>query len=120
MTNSLRAKISKLRHDRNITEEEYQELISKLDGHDKQIKAEAIDEFTIDIINRINFEDKWLFICKSNNADTNIMFSALRNFVKNRAEQLKEQSNKQYLCPEGYDKRIVSCDKCEIPFCDYR
>ena len=46
MANSLRAKISKLRHDGNISNAEYQELIKKLDGHDKQIRAEAIDEFT--------------------------------------------------------------------------
>lgn len=44
MANSLRAKINKLRHDREITEKEHQEIISKLDGHDKQIRAYAIDE----------------------------------------------------------------------------
>ena len=49
----------------------------------------AIDDFAADIINKINFEDKWLFDCKSNNADTNIAFSALRTFVNERAEQLK-------------------------------
>lgn len=62
----------------------------------KQLKKnnnEAIDEFTTDIINKINFEDKWLFCCKSDNADTNIAFGALRSFVKERAEQLKEQHN---------------------------
>lgn len=45
MANSLRAKLSKLRHDRNITDAEYQELIKKLDGHDREIKNKAIDEF---------------------------------------------------------------------------
>ena len=49
----------------------------------------GIDDFLTDIINKINFEDKWLFDCKSNNADTNIAFSALRTFVNERAEQLK-------------------------------
>lgn len=49
----------------------------------------AIDDFATDIINKINFEDKWLFECKSNNADTNIVFSALRTFINERAEQLK-------------------------------
>lgn len=44
MTNSLRAKLSKLRHVRNITEEEYKILINKLDGHDKQIREKTIDE----------------------------------------------------------------------------
>lgn len=44
MANSLRAKLSKLRHDGHITEEEYQAFIKKLDGHDKQIRAAGIDE----------------------------------------------------------------------------
>lgn len=68
---------------------------------DRYIKAEevkyllkceinkAIDDFSTDIINKISFEDKWLFDCKSNNADTNIAFSALRTFINERAEQLK-------------------------------
>lgn len=55
----------------------------------KRQRADAIDEFVEDIINKINFEEKWLLDCKSNNADTNIMFSALRTFVKN----LKERNN---------------------------
>lgn len=54
-------------------------------------RAEAIDEFAEDIINKINFEEKLLLDCKSNNADTNIMFSGLRTFVKN----LKEHNNGQ-------------------------
>ena len=62
-------------------------------NHDKEITISehnrAIDDFLTDIINKINFEDKWLFDCKSNNADTNIAFSALRTFVNERAEQLK-------------------------------
>lgn len=45
MANSLRAKLSKLRHDGKITDNEYQKLIKKLDGHDKQIRADAIDDF---------------------------------------------------------------------------
>lgn len=38
----------------------------------------------------------------------------------NKFDKLKEQDNEQHLCPGGYDKRKVSCDNCEIPFCDYR
>ena len=37
MPNSLRTKISSLRYKGKITEEEYKDLISKLDGHDKVI-----------------------------------------------------------------------------------
>lgn len=54
-------------------------------------RTDAIDEFKTDIINKIDFEEKWLMNCKSNNADTNIVFSALKTFANNRAEQLKEQ-----------------------------
>ena len=56
---------------------------------EKQIRVKAIDDFLTDIINKINFEDKWLFDCKSNNADTNIAFSALITFINELAEQLK-------------------------------
>lgn len=65
--------------------------------HDEEIYNIAIDDFLTDIINKINFEDKWLFDCKSNNANTDIAFSALRTFVNERAEQLKadgENDNK--------------------------
>lgn len=45
MPGSLRCKLSKLRHKGQITAEEYEELIKKLDGHDKEIRNKAIDEF---------------------------------------------------------------------------
>lgn len=56
------------------------------------ITNKAIDDFSTDIINKINFEDKWLFDCKSNNADTNIVFNSLRAFINERAEQLKKEN----------------------------
>ena len=37
MPNSLRAKLSKLRYKGEITQEEYSELIKKLDGHDSEL-----------------------------------------------------------------------------------
>ena len=37
MPNSLRVKLSKLRYKGEITQEEYAELIKKLDGHDKEL-----------------------------------------------------------------------------------
>lgn len=40
MPNSLKTKLSKLRHKCQITNEEYQELIAKLDGHDVEIRAD--------------------------------------------------------------------------------
>lgn len=45
MANSLRAKLSKLRHDGHITNIEYQEFLKKIDGHDREIRNKAIDEF---------------------------------------------------------------------------
>lgn len=39
MPNSLRSKISSLRYKGKITDEEYKDLISKLDGHDKALKT---------------------------------------------------------------------------------
>ena len=38
MAHSLRCKLSKLRYKGKITEEEYKELINKLDGHDEVLK----------------------------------------------------------------------------------
>ena len=39
MPNSLRSKLSSLRYKGKITEEEYKDLISKLDGHDKALRT---------------------------------------------------------------------------------
>ena len=44
MANSLRAKLSKLRHDGHITDAEYQAFIKKMDGHDVEIRNKAIDD----------------------------------------------------------------------------
>lgn len=46
MANSLRTKIKKLYHDRKITEEDMKELIVKLDGHDRELYNNAIDDFS--------------------------------------------------------------------------
>lgn len=49
MPNSLRSKLSKLRYKRRISEDEYRELIEKLNGHDKEllgkIRAEISEEY---------------------------------------------------------------------------
>ena len=45
MANSLRAKISKLRHNGHITDAEHQELLKKLDGHDRELRSKVVDEF---------------------------------------------------------------------------
>jgi len=71
-----------------------QEVMESEDGYlatmcERAGYNKAIDDFCTDMIYKIEFEDKWLFNCKSNNADTNVMFSSLKTFCKNRAEQLK-------------------------------
>lgn len=45
MANSLRSKIKKLCHDNNISEKMCNELLEKLDGHDRELRAKVIDEF---------------------------------------------------------------------------
>lgn len=83
MANSLRAKLSKLRYVRHITEEEYQELIKKLDGHDAKVRADAIDEYK----KKIEFEYKWLLDCKVFEPNVGIAFNTLISY----ADQLKGQ-----------------------------
>ena len=82
MANSLIAKISKLRHDGNITDAEYQELINNLDGHDKQIRADAIDELVDAIFDRL-----------PNDMDAMIPNSVLTVEISYIAEGLKEGEN---------------------------
>ena len=48
MANSLRAKLSKLRHDGHITDAEYQAFNKKMDGHDREIYAKGYNQGTID------------------------------------------------------------------------
>ena len=45
MPNSLRVKLKKLYYKGNLATEEYDELIHKLDGHDREIRNKTIDEF---------------------------------------------------------------------------
>ena len=45
MANSLRSKIKKLYHSKNISEKMFNELLEKLEGHDRELRAKAIDEF---------------------------------------------------------------------------
>ena len=54
MPKSLRAKLSKLRHDEHITDAECQELKKKLDGHDREFRKMAIDEFSHALKERFN------------------------------------------------------------------
>lgn len=44
MANSLRSKIKKLRHDNNISEKMCNELLEKLEGHDRELRAKTLKE----------------------------------------------------------------------------
>lgn len=50
---SLKCKLKKLNHDGSLTNEEYEDLLKKLDGHDKQIREEVIQDIRVEIANRI-------------------------------------------------------------------
>ena len=92
MPNSLKAKLSKLRYKGQITDAEYKELISKLNGHDRQI----LDEIKA----KIDFEEKWLMdVWFSNEVkravrlspnDIKIAMDGLRHFIN---EKVKEQTD---------------------------
>ena len=47
MPNSLRVKLSKLRYKGKITQEEYTELIKKLDGHDSELLDKVMQKHRI-------------------------------------------------------------------------
>jgi hypothetical protein len=69
MANSLRAKLSKLRHDGHITDNEYQAFLKKIDGHDREIYNKAIDDF--------------LTHCKGNRNGEGDCFTCVFSFWKN-------------------------------------
>lgn len=65
MPNSLKSKLSSLRYKRLITDEEYKELIKKLNGHDNEIRIKVIDEFVKTLKEELNNYDFWKQFNKS-------------------------------------------------------
>jgi len=57
MANSLRAKIKKLKHDGKIDAKEYDDLITKLDGHDKALKEDILNTFVTMIVSSYYLEE---------------------------------------------------------------
>lgn len=53
MPNSLKSKIKKHLHKGNITKQEYEELVEKLNGHDTHIMAEAYQRGIFDLMCRL-------------------------------------------------------------------
>lgn len=53
-------------------------------------KNDIVDQFMNDMIDKINYEEKWLLKAGSLSKDAEIAMSSLRAFVKLEAERLKE------------------------------
>lgn len=89
MANSLRAKLSKLRHDGHITDAEYQAFIKKMNGHDREIKAKVIDEFAEML--KEKYEEHNLDLCLRQNDYYSYANSCiqLENYIDKIAEQMK-------------------------------
>ena len=51
MANSLRSKIKKLYHDNNISEKMCNELLEKLEGHDRELRVKTLKERVLPIAN---------------------------------------------------------------------
>lgn len=53
---SLKSKLKKFKYNGQITNEEYQEVIEKLVGHDKHLRNDVIDEFAHELRETLNQE----------------------------------------------------------------
>ena len=62
---SLKSQLSKFVHKGQISQEEYDALIKKLDGHDREIRSKAISDFADRLI--INFSDWQMSVAKVGN-----------------------------------------------------
>lgn len=82
MANSLRAKIKKLKHDGHIDSSICEDLLLKLDGHDRELRAKAIDEFAEEIRD-------WQIDIQDNEYDA-YKFDFVFERIFEIAEQLKE------------------------------
>ena len=96
MANSLRAKLSKLRHDGHITDAEYKEFIKKLDGHDRELRNKAIDEFA-NALKKSEHMYKWsctdtpMEFCMGEHCDNCEKIFAQE--IDEIAEQMREKEN---------------------------
>lgn len=90
MANSLRAKLSKLRHDGHITDAEYNAFIKKMDGHEQEIRAKTIDEFAkqlkSDEFQKYNLD---MVFETSRDLSYSHCINAFHEYVDEIAEQLK-------------------------------
>jgi hypothetical protein len=54
---SLKSKLKKFKYNGQITNEEYEDVIEKLVGHDKHLRNDVIDEFAEEMKELVN---KWI------------------------------------------------------------
>lgn len=89
MPNSLKCKLSSLRYKRLLTDEEYQELIKKLDGHDREVRNKAIDDFTERLKkDYVNF-DMYYILQNNNYAFEKTSLKTYQDMIDEIAQQLK-------------------------------
>ena len=89
---SLKSHLKKFVHKGQITQEEYNALIKKLDGHDKGIRNKAIDEFAEKMELEISESLIWGMLpvdCKDGVSDRIVDY--VIDTAKCVAEQLKEE-----------------------------
>lgn len=99
MPNSLKTKLSKLRYKCQITNEEYQELIDKLDGHDAEIRADErvrmLEPYDVESIEELiqNVRAKTI--------------EEILQTIRNGMSELLESpwATEKYLCSHDYDVR---------------
>ena len=77
MPHSFKSQLKKLCHDGKITNEKYEDLIKKLDGHDKRIKENTIDTF-IKYLHSYCNENSWFFIIANDIKETMLTSEQLR------------------------------------------
>lgn len=90
MANSLRAKLSKLRHDGNITDAEYQAFMKKLDRHDAEIRNDTIDKFSKQLKERME-DTRWTRIFDTSCILENDKPDKCIGIVDEIAEEMKEK-----------------------------
>lgn len=87
MPMSLKVMLKKFAHKGQITQEEYDTLVKKLDGHDKEIRNNTIDEF----VEKLS-TDVESFVATVNGVEADLLtLDYFDEFIFEVAEQLKEE-----------------------------
>ncbi len=84
---SLKTMLKKFVYKGQITQDEYDALIKKLDGHDKEIRNNTIDEFTEKLSTDVES-----FVATVNGIEADLLtLDYFDEFIFDVAEQLKEE-----------------------------